>query len=145
MIVDWPMGIKLVICLWKPLSTIFETLGKMRFFWYFFEIIALKENEKFLNIHNIIICWTNCLISHTLRHSNVFLLWLVPTPASFVSRKEQLECFSADLVACINTELRALVAAGCKHIQIDEPLLVREPDVALGFGIDALTACLEVM
>jgi len=50
---------------------------------------------------------------------------------------------SADLVACINADVLALVEAGCKQIQIDEPLLVRRPEVALEYGIDALTECLN--
>ena len=50
----------------------------------------------------------------------------------------------ADLVTCINAEVRALAQAGCRYIQIDEPLLVREPDVALDFGIDYLAKCFEV-
>ena len=50
----------------------------------------------------------------------------------------------ADLVTCINAEVRALAQAGCRYIQIDEPLLVREPDVALDFGIEYLAKCFEV-
>lgn len=38
-------------------------------------------------------------------------------------------------------EVVALAAAGCKYIQIDEPLLVRSPQVALEYGIDHLWEC----
>ena len=43
---------------------------------------------------------------------------------------------SEDLIKAINKEVRALADAGCKHIQIDEPVLVRLPEIALDFGID---------
>lgn len=51
---------------------------------------------------------------------------------------------SEDLIKCINVEVRALADAGCKYIQIDEPVLVRLPEVAMDFGIDHLARCFEV-
>lgn len=47
----------------------------------------------------------------------------------------------ADLAAALNVEARALAAAGCRHIQIDEPVFARKPDRALRFGIDHLERC----
>ncbi|KAJ7376938.1 hypothetical protein OS493_031534 [Desmophyllum pertusum] len=47
------------------------------------------------------------------------------------------------LAKLINKEIKALVSAGCKHIQVDEPLLVRFPEKALEYGIDQLTACFD--
>ena len=32
---------------------------------------------------------------------------------------------AADLVSCINQELRGLAEAGCTHVQIDEPVMMR--------------------
>ena len=32
---------------------------------------------------------------------------------------------AADLVTCINQELRGLAEAGCTHVQIDEPVMMR--------------------
>ena len=46
-----------------------------------------------------------------------------------------------DLAAAINFEIKALAAAGCKWIQVDEPLFARHPDKALDFGIEALDRC----
>ncbi len=51
---------------------------------------------------------------------------------------------SSDLVACINREILALVAAGCKYIQIDEPLLARDPEAALKYGIQNVEKCFQV-
>merc|ERR1719348_1684946 len=48
-----------------------------------------------------------------------------------------------NLVSCINQELLGLVKAGCTHIQIDEPVLMRYPENALSFGLDDLDKCLE--
>ncbi len=44
----------------------------------------------------------------------------------------------ADLADALNVEVRALAEAGCKHIQIDEPLFARKPRAALDYGIENL-------
>ena len=44
----------------------------------------------------------------------------------------------ADLAAALNVEVRLLVEAGCRHIQIDEPLFARKPEAALAYGIENL-------
>ena len=49
----------------------------------------------------------------------------------------------ADLVKCINQELLGLVNAGCTHVQIDEPVLMRYPEKAMSYGLDNLDKCLE--
>ena len=49
----------------------------------------------------------------------------------------------SDLVGTLNFEVRALADAGCKHIQIDEPLLARKPEEALEFGVKFLEACFD--
>ena len=43
-----------------------------------------------------------------------------------------------DLAAALNREVLALADAGCRHIQIDEPLFARRPDAALEFGFENL-------
>ncbi len=48
-----------------------------------------------------------------------------------------------DLARALNHEIRALAKAGCKYIQIDEPLFARQPDNALDYGIEALEMCFE--
>ena len=47
----------------------------------------------------------------------------------------------ADLAAAINAQVLDLVAAGCRHIQVDEPVMARSPDVALAHGVDHLERC----
>ncbi len=44
----------------------------------------------------------------------------------------------AALADALNVEVRALANAGCRHIQIDEPLFARKPDAALAYGMDNL-------
>ncbi|MFT7648420.1 MAG: 5-methyltetrahydropteroyltriglutamate--homocysteine methyltransferase [Candidatus Poriferisodalaceae bacterium] len=51
------------------------------------------------------------------------------------------ERLAFDLAAALNVEVRALGAAGCQHIQIDEPVFARKPDQALLFGTEALERC----
>jgi 5-methyltetrahydropteroyltriglutamate--homocysteine methyltransferase len=48
-----------------------------------------------------------------------------------------------DLADALNYEIRALADAGCKHIQVDEPLFARKPAEALAYGIDALERCFD--
>ncbi len=48
-----------------------------------------------------------------------------------------------DLAAGLNFEIRALADAGCKHIQVDEPLFARNVDMALDFGIECLERCFD--
>lgn len=43
-----------------------------------------------------------------------------------------------DLAAALNREVLALAEAGCKHIQIDEPVFARQPQNALDFGFENL-------
>ena len=42
----------------------------------------------------------------------------------------------ADLAVALNTEVLALADAGCRHIQIDEPLFARKPQAALDYGLE---------
>ncbi|MGI9303943.1 MAG: cobalamin-independent methionine synthase II family protein [Gammaproteobacteria bacterium] len=44
----------------------------------------------------------------------------------------------ADLAQALNAEVLALADAGCRHIQIDEPLFARKPDAALEYGMENL-------
>ena len=46
-----------------------------------------------------------------------------------------------DLADALNVEIRALAAAGCGHIQVDEPVFARRTEEALGFGIEDLERC----
>ena len=48
-----------------------------------------------------------------------------------------------DLAEALNFEIRALAAAGCKNIQIDEPLFARNVDRALEFGIECVDRCFD--
>ncbi len=47
----------------------------------------------------------------------------------------------AALGGALNAEILALAAAGCRWIQVDEPLFARWPDKALAWGIDNLERC----
>lgn len=48
------------------------------------------------------------------------------------------ERLGVDIAIALNQEVRALAAAGCRHIQIDEPLFARKPEAALAYGVDNL-------
>ncbi len=48
-----------------------------------------------------------------------------------------------DLADAVNFEIRALAAAGCKYIQIDEPLFARNVERALDYGVDCLDRCFD--
>ena len=51
----------------------------------------------------------------------------------------------ADLADALNVEIGRLADAGCRHIQVDEPLFARLPDQALDFGIETLERCFHGM
>jgi 5-methyltetrahydropteroyltriglutamate--homocysteine methyltransferase len=48
-----------------------------------------------------------------------------------------------DLAQALNAEIRALAEAGCRHIQVDEPLFARLPDQALDYGVENLERCFQ--
>lgn len=47
----------------------------------------------------------------------------------------------ADLGNALNSEILALAEAGCRYIQVDEPVFARKPDQALSYGIENLERC----
>ncbi|MCH8168877.1 MAG: cobalamin-independent methionine synthase II family protein [Proteobacteria bacterium] len=46
-----------------------------------------------------------------------------------------------DLAEALNGEILALAEAGCKYIQIDEPVFARQPEAALAYGVETLERC----
>lgn len=46
-----------------------------------------------------------------------------------------------DLAEALNVEIRALADAGCRYIQVDEPVFARKTHDALAFGIEDLERC----
>ena len=46
-----------------------------------------------------------------------------------------------DIADALNFEIRALADAGCRYIQVDEPVFARNVDAALDFGIECLERC----
>ena len=47
----------------------------------------------------------------------------------------------AALADALNVEIGRLADAGCRHIQVDEPLFARLPDQALDYGVENLERC----
>ena len=48
-----------------------------------------------------------------------------------------------DLADALNFEIRALAEAGCKYIQVDEPLFARKVEQALDYGVECLDRCFD--
>ena len=48
-----------------------------------------------------------------------------------------------DLADALNYEIRSLAEAGCKYIQVDEPLFARNVEQALDFGVECLDRCFD--
>ena len=46
-----------------------------------------------------------------------------------------------DLAATVNREILALVDAGCRFIQLDEPLFARQVEDAMAFGLEGIERC----
>ncbi len=53
------------------------------------------------------------------------------------------EALAEDLASALNSEVLALAEAGCRYIQIDEPIFARKPEQALDFGVRTLAKCFE--
>ncbi len=51
------------------------------------------------------------------------------------------ERLGADLAEAINSEVRSLAEAGCRWIQIDEPVLARKAEVGLAYAVAHLERC----
>jgi 5-methyltetrahydropteroyltriglutamate--homocysteine methyltransferase len=51
------------------------------------------------------------------------------------------EALGRDLAVALNAEILALAEAGCRYIQIDEPLFARKPKQALSYGLDHIARC----
>ncbi|MFV1963367.1 MAG: 5-methyltetrahydropteroyltriglutamate--homocysteine methyltransferase, partial [Acidimicrobiia bacterium] len=49
--------------------------------------------------------------------------------------------FNRELAGALNVEILALAEAGCRYIQVDEPVFARKTEEALAFGIDDLERC----
>lgn len=48
-----------------------------------------------------------------------------------------------DLADALNYEIRALAEAGCRFIQVDEPLFARNVERALDYGVECLDRCFD--
>ena len=48
------------------------------------------------------------------------------------------QALGRDLATALNREVLALTDAGCRHVQIDEPVFARKPDAALEYGFEHL-------
>lgn len=55
--------------------------------------------------------------------------------------KGDAEAMAMDYAVAIRHEVRSLVAAGCRVIQFDDPVLLRYPEQAQRWGLPALQAC----
>ena len=66
---------------------------------------------------------------------------ILDTTANAFYRNDRQLAF--DLADSLNFEIRALADAGCKYIQVDEPLFTRNVDMALDFGVECLERCFD--
>ena len=72
----------------------------------------------------------------------------VPGPTTIVdttanTHYRSIRALAFDLADALNYEIRSLAAAGCKYIQVDEPLFARNVDRALDYGVECLNRCFE--
>merc|ERR1719446_1186828 len=80
--------------------------------------------------------------------SSVPVKYTLPGPMTIMGstadafyKDEQL--LAMDLAKIVNKHVLELAEAGCKVIQVDEPLFARKPDQALDYGIAGLDKCFE--
>ena len=66
---------------------------------------------------------------------------IMDTCANIFYDNEQQLAF--DLADALNFEIKALAEAGCRIIQVDEPLFARNVDRALAYGVECLDRCFD--
>lgn len=66
---------------------------------------------------------------------------IMDTTVDHFYRNERQLAF--DLADALNFEIRALAEAGCRYIQVDEPLFARNVERALDFGVECLDRCFD--
>ena len=70
----------------------------------------------------------------------------VPGPLTIIDTTadayyEDEKKLAIDLADALNVEIRALADAGCRYIQVDEPLFARKVAQALSYGVECLDRC----
>ena len=94
----------------------------------------------------------NHFLDHDFRIAQAFceqpVKMTVPGPLSIIDTTANTHYDSErdlafDLAAALNYEIRALAEAGCRYIQVDEPLFVRKVDQALDYGVECLDRCFD--
>ena len=98
------------------------------------------------SIHHRDICYSAHDYLASQRVSVRPLKFTLPGPLTIMDTT--VDCFYNDrpklnavLAETINREILSLVDAGCRYIQVDEPLFAREVTDALNFGIEGLERC----
>ncbi len=82
-------------------------------------------------------------------HTNKLIKIGLPGPATVVDcvadeyYKGDKKQLAYDYADAIRSEVAALIKAGCKVIQFDDPVLLRYPDEARDWGLKALERCFE--
>ena len=98
---------------------------------------AISHNDKYYSVHDYLA--SQSVSSRPVKFTLPGPLTIMDTTADcFYNDRPKLNAILADTV---NKEILALVDAGCKYIQVDEPLFAREVNDALDFGMDGLECC----
>ena len=109
-------------------------------------------------------CWREWRRAADLAGPRAVVKFTLPGPMTMADGMVNLHyedeaALATDLISCIKAELAGLVEAGCRHVQIDEPVMMRwgcqeeedgdnyddarYPERALATGLDNLARCLE--
>ena len=77
--------------------------------------------------------------------SSVPVKYTLPGPMTIMDgcynrHYEDSRDLAADIITILQREVLALAAHGCQNIQVDEPVLMRYPDIALQHGVKDIAA-----
>jgi len=94
------------------------------------------------------VCWKEWKRANDIVTDGTVVKYTIPGPMTLVDGLANLHYQDTEelhkaLIKCVNEEILALAKHGCKCIQIDEPVMMRYPDIALKYGLDNLAACFE--
>ena len=88
-------------------------------------------------------CYKEYLAAQAL--SSVPVKYTLPGPMTIMDgcynrHYQDTRDLAADIITILQREVLALAANGCKNIQVDEPVLMRYPDIALQHGVKDIAA-----
>ena len=95
-----------------------------------YSMIIMRNLRSAVHLKTGPVCYKEWQRSAEIAGTRAVVKFTVPGPMTLMDGMvnifyEDETRLAEDLVTCINEELRGLAGAGCTHVQIDEPVMMR--------------------